>query len=79
MAPDEQRYTKIGEKKQTTLIKELCEGYPGELKQPRGLVVLLLMCPVTRRGVRNLTSIISGNLVLRKRRIMNSCVTRLPK
>ena len=54
VAPNEQRYKKIGEKKQTTLIKELCEGYPGKLKQTPGLVVLLLMFPVTRRGVRNL-------------------------
>jgi casein kinase 1 len=55
VAPNELRYKKIGEKKQTTPIKELCEGYPGKLKQPYGLAGLLLMFPVTRRrGVRNL-------------------------
>ena len=28
-ATNKQKYEKIGEKKQTTPIKELCEGYPG--------------------------------------------------
>ena len=28
-AMNKQKYEKIGEKKQTTPIKELCEGYPG--------------------------------------------------
>jgi casein kinase 1 len=35
---NERRIHKIGEKKATTPIKELCEGYPGKLKQPYGLV-----------------------------------------
>ena len=30
-ATNKQKYEKIGEKKQTTHIKELCEGYPGRL------------------------------------------------
>ena len=30
-ATNKQKYEKIGEKKQTTPIKELCEGFPGEL------------------------------------------------
>jgi casein kinase 1 len=29
-ATNKQKYEKIGEKKQTTLIKELCDGFPGE-------------------------------------------------
>jgi casein kinase 1 len=29
-ATNKQKYEKIGEKKQTTPIKELCEGFPGE-------------------------------------------------
>jgi len=29
-ATNKQKYEKIGEKKQTTPIKELCEGYPGK-------------------------------------------------
>jgi casein kinase 1 len=28
---NKQKYKKIGEKKQTTPIPELCEGFPGEL------------------------------------------------
>jgi casein kinase 1 len=35
---DERRNDKIVEKKQTTPIEELCEGYPGKLKQPFGLI-----------------------------------------
>ena len=31
-ATNKQKYEKIGEKKQTTPIKELCEGYPGKIK-----------------------------------------------
>lgn len=30
-ATNKQKYEKIGEKKQTTAIKDLCEGFPGEL------------------------------------------------
>lgn len=30
-ATNKQKYEKIGEKKQTTPIKELCEGFPSEL------------------------------------------------
>jgi casein kinase 1 len=33
-----QKYVKIVEKKQTTHIMELCEGYPGKLNHPCGLV-----------------------------------------
>lgn len=31
-ATNKQKYEKIGEKKQTTPIKELCEGFPGEFR-----------------------------------------------
>jgi casein kinase 1 len=53
-ARNKHRYQKIIEKKQTTSIKELCEGSPGKLRQPYGIVWLLLTCLMTRRGVRNL-------------------------
>ena len=43
-ATNKQKYEKIGEKKQTSPIKELCEGYPGKLKQPYDLVWRLLTC-----------------------------------
>ena len=33
-ATNKQKYEKIGEKKQTTPIKELCEGFPGMLPFP---------------------------------------------
>jgi len=29
-ATNKQKYEKIGEKKQTTAIKDLCDGYPGK-------------------------------------------------
>lgn len=31
-ATNKQKYEKIGEKKQTTAIKDLCDGYPGKNK-----------------------------------------------
>lgn len=31
-ATNKQKYEKIGEKKQSTSIKELCEGFPGKKK-----------------------------------------------
>jgi casein kinase 1 len=43
-ATNKQKYEKIGEKKQTTPIKELCEGYPGKFKQLYHRVYLLLTC-----------------------------------
>ena len=33
-ATNKQKYEKIGEKKQTTPIKELCEGFPGGFAVP---------------------------------------------
>jgi casein kinase 1 len=30
-ATNKQKYERIGEKKQTTIIKDLCEGFPGKL------------------------------------------------
>ncbi|KAJ1566141.1 casein kinase I [Nowakowskiella sp. JEL0078] len=37
-ATNKQKYEKIGEKKQTTVIKDLCEGYPDEFAQYLGYV-----------------------------------------
>jgi len=53
-ATNKQKYEKIGEKKQTTPIKELCEGHPGKSKQPYDLIWLPLTCHMRRRGIRNL-------------------------
>lgn len=53
-ATNKQKYEKIGEKKQTTAIKDLCEGFPGKSRprstgDPRpGMLI---------RGQRNSTSI----------------------
>ena len=33
-ATNKQKYEKIGEKKQTTAVKDLCEGYTGKEKHP---------------------------------------------
>ena len=53
-ATNKQKYEKIGEKKQTTPIKELCEGFPGlfasipsDVKTPfcRGIRYLPELCP----------------------------------
>ena len=45
-ATNKQKYEKIGEKKQTTPIKELCEGHPGKSRQLYHPVWLLLTCLV---------------------------------
>lgn len=39
-ATNKQKYEKIGEKKQTTPIKELCEGFPGEVFEASCCVTL---------------------------------------
>jgi len=51
-ATNKQKYEKIGEKKQTTPIKELCEGFPGELTS----TFHQRLCPnrSTFRGIRHL-------------------------
>ena len=41
-ATNKQKYEKIGEKKQTTAIKDLCDGYPGVL---RALLFSLSLLP----------------------------------
>jgi hypothetical protein len=58
-ATNKQKYEKIGEKKQTTPIKELCEGYPGKSWQNfMSLICLFLTtCSVLRRGVRHLSEL----------------------
>lgn len=35
-ATNKQKYEKIGEKKQTTPIKELCESFPGKYRRSSG-------------------------------------------
>jgi casein kinase 1 len=61
-ATNKQKYEKIGEKKQTTPISELCEGFPGQLLSMvhiwvapdsmklifRGVYHLHELCPETR-------------------------------
>jgi casein kinase 1 len=37
-ATNKQKYEKIGEKKQTTAIKDLCEGYPGSFRFPLDVI-----------------------------------------
>ena len=49
-ATNEQKYEKIGEKKQTTLIKELCEGFPGRLPFHAHLRFLTDVCPPPLEG-----------------------------
>ena len=78
LASNKQRIEKICEKKQTTPIEELCEGYPGKLK-PYGLVWLLLTYLMYAQRSSEFTLIMSGNLVSRKHLTMTSCVTCLSK
>ena len=56
-ATNKQKYEKIGEKKQTTPIKELCEGYPGKSWQNsyESISLVLTTYSVLRRGVRHLS------------------------
>jgi casein kinase 1 len=51
-ATNKQKYEKIGEKKQTTPIDELCEGFPGMfwLLWNASLLSILMLC----RGVQHL-------------------------
>ena len=60
-ATNKQKYEKIGEKKQSTPIDELCEGFPGEQTFHSGFLGWSADCPVLSvnvsavfRGVRNL-------------------------
>lgn len=50
-ATNKQKYEKIGEKKQTTPIKELCEGFPGMVLNRNALPPGLTSY---HRGVRDL-------------------------
>jgi casein kinase 1 len=47
-ATNKQKYEKIGEKKQTTPIKDLCDGFPGKFSR---IVVDVLML-ILYRGVQ---------------------------
>ena len=50
-ATNKQKYEKIGEKKQSTPIEELCEGFPGRCRECHRIQSLI---QVRRRGVRDL-------------------------
>ena len=55
-ATNKQKYEKIGEKKQLTTIKELCEGFPGESYKLPFLIRVdddLTLC----RGIRYLSEL----------------------
>lgn len=58
-ATNKQKYEKIGEKKQTTAVKDLCGGFPGIFQIritmicPFFLTVMVTFC----RGIRHLPSI----------------------
>ena len=75
-ATNKQKYEKIGEKKQTTPIKELCEGFPGMCGPTRGVLAIRL----TLRQRSSLSiSIMFGSLDLKRRPIMTSFVNFSPK
>lgn len=46
-ATNKQKYEKIGEKKQTTAVKDLCEGYPGT-----SFLVFLCSILISNRGIQ---------------------------
>lgn len=48
-ATNKQKYEKIGEKKQTTAIKDLCDGFPGQLFPFPTLLSTSLMTRINRR------------------------------
>lgn len=50
-ATNKQKYEKIGEKKQSTAVKDLCEGYPGKYK-----IIIII----------NLMQILYGKLLLKR-------------
>ncbi len=75
-ATNKQKYEKIGEKKQTTPIKELCEGFPGAY-EPTGAVLGIRLTRAQRSSVS--ISTMFGNLDSRRRPIMTSFVNCLPK
>lgn len=54
-ATNKQKYEKIGEKKQTTAISELCEGFPGMC----GSYIFLVFAEIRFRGIRHLHELCS--------------------
>jgi hypothetical protein len=56
-ATNKQKYEKIGEKKQSTAIKELCDGHPGKLHESICLFLATYLISVSRRGVRHLSEL----------------------
>ncbi len=69
-ATNKQKYEKIGEKKQTTPIKELCEGFPGVYRIP-GTNVLGFQLTRLQRSSLSISTMF-GSLDLRKHLIMTS-------
>lgn len=59
-ATNKQKYEKIGEKKQTTAIKDLCEGFPGASSSPPFALFRLL----TRlRGIQQIPQLCSQSWI----------------
>jgi casein kinase 1 len=52
-ATNKQKYEKIGEKKQTTAIKDLCDSYPGMLTHPS-----LNPLPLTNHSARRVQQVL---------------------
>ena len=53
-ATNKQKYEKIGEKKQTTAIKDLCDGYPGMFPHFSQVPKLLLIQPCSCRRIQQI-------------------------
>ena len=72
-ATNKQKYEKIGEKKQTTAIKDLCEGFPGQSTTR--------LTGIANSKQRNSISIsaTSGTLDSKTHQTTTSCETCLPK
>lgn len=56
-ATNKQKYEKIGEKKQTTAIKDLCEGFPGKLTSTRGMALDDLGTKLGNRGIQQVSQL----------------------
>jgi casein kinase 1 len=53
-ATNKQKYERIGEKKQTTPVKELCEGFPGTTKKKK---LCKIKAKIRNRGIWHLFAI----------------------
>lgn len=70
-ATNKQKYEKIGEKKQTTPIKELCEGFPGQSLLHLCLCDVVMQVGMLQRSLGS-TLTMSGNSGLRRHLTMSS-------